>query len=347
MSPSPAEAPGPTAIDGARPDRKRAPSRLVWLSLVLAAVLLYTTLRDLDWSAFWNTIKSGHYEILLLTIPIASANYFLRAVRWSVLVRSETKVAILSVFWANMVGYMGNAYLPARAGELLRSAFLGQKKGLGTSFVLATALSERILDAVTLVLVGSVALVSHGQIAPPLASGVRLMAGVAVLGLAVLLTAPFQELRIVRILGRLPLPETMSQTICQQAVRFLIGMRSLQNARRMVAFALLTAVIWLVDALGSCIGVRIISQTLSLSQAMILLAALGLSSAVPSTPGYVGVYQYVAVTVLMPFGFSRPEALAYILIGQVLNYMVVSFWGLLGLWRINAHSDSAGTPAEP
>ncbi len=80
--------------------------------------------------------------------------------------RSEARVPVLSVFWANMVGYLGNAYLPARAGELMRSALLGQKMGLGTSFVLATALSERILDAVTLVLIGSASLLSQGQLRP-------------------------------------------------------------------------------------------------------------------------------------------------------------------------------------
>jgi hypothetical protein len=83
------------------------------------------------------------------------------------------------------------------------------------------------------------------------------------------------------------------------------------------------------------IGVRIISQTLSLGQSFILLAALGLSSAIPSTPGYIGVQQFVAVSVLVPFGFSRPAALAYILIAQVFNYLVISFWGLIGLWQVN------------
>jgi hypothetical protein len=297
--------------------------------------LLYFTLRGLDWAAFWSALRNGHYEILLLTIPIASISYFIRAVRWSVLVRSEAPVPILSVFWANMVGYMGNAYLPARAGELLRSAFLGQKGGLGTSFVLATALSERFLDAVALVLIGSVALLSQGSMPPALANGVRVMAVAGFLGLTVILLAPYQERRIVRILGRLPLPDKISQTISQQTVRFLVGMRSLQNARRMLAFVGLTAVVWLVDGLGSTIAARIISQTLSLGQALVLLAALGLSSAIPSTPGYVGVYQFVAVTVLPAFGFSRADALAYILISQVLGYVVVSFWGLLGLWQLN------------
>ncbi len=61
---------------------------------------------------------------------------------------------------------------------------------------------------------------------------------------------------------------------------------------------------------------------------------MGLSSAIPSTPGYVGVYQFVAVTVLVPFGFPRADALACSLVLQVMNDAVVTFWGLLGLWQL-------------
>lgn len=285
--------------------------------------------------AFWKTLKSGHYQFLLFTIPIASVNYFIRASRWSVFVRAEKKVSVLSVFWANMVGYMGNAFLPARAGELLRSAFLGQKSGLGTSFVLATALAERVLDAIALVMIGSMSLLWQGNISPMFTNAVRITALVGALGLGILIIAPFQEILILRVVGWMPLPEKISRPISEQITRFLIGMRTLQNWRRLVTFILLTAVIWLVDAMCNTIGVRIISQSLTIGQALILLAALGLSSAIPSTPGYIGVYQFVAVTVLMPFGFSRADALAYILISQVLNYLVVSFWGLIGLWQIN------------
>ncbi|MHC1732040.1 MAG: lysylphosphatidylglycerol synthase domain-containing protein [Bacteroidales bacterium] len=71
--------------------------------------------------------------------------------------------------------------------------------------------------------------------------------------------------------------------------------------------------------------------TLSIPQAFILLAALGLSSAIPSTPGYVGVYQIVAVAVLVPLGFRQEDALVYILAYQAFNYILVGVWGGIGV----------------
>ncbi len=318
-----------------QPARSRRRLWVLIFAFSLAAVLLYFTLRNLDWTSFGKLITTGHYEILLLTIPLASLNYFIRSVRWGTLVNTDKKVPLLSIFWANMVGYLGNAYLPARAGEIIRSAYLGQKSGAGVSFVFATALVERLLDVIALVLIGSISVLLQSQISSLLAGALKIMAAAGAIGLAAVIVMPFQEKLITTLIAKLPLPGRVLQKIGEIVKRFLLGMRSLHNARRLGSFILLTAVIWLFDGIGNVIGVRIIAQTLTLSQAFILLAALGLSSAIPSTPGYIGVYQFVAVNILVPFGFSRPAALAYILISQVVGYLVISFWGLIGLWQVN------------
>jgi uncharacterized protein (TIRG00374 family) len=318
--------------------------RFAWLAIftiLLAAILLYFTLRGLDWESFWNAIRNGRYEILLIIIPIASLNYFIRAARWSIFIHSQKKVLVISIFWANMIGYMGNAYLPARAGEILRSIFLGQEKGLGISFVLATALTERALDVIALVIIGSISMLGQSSIPSQLQNALRATASIGIIGLIFILIMPHQEQLVFKILNIFPLPEKLRVVLIEQTSRFLIGMRSLQNAKRAITFTALTIIIWFVDAIANVIGVHIIGQSLSIGQALILLAALGLSSAIPSTPGYIGVYQFVAVVVLVPFGFSRSDALAYILISQILSYIIITFWGLIGLWQINKSRDFA------
>jgi len=238
-----------------------------------------------------------------------------------------------------MVGYMGNAYLPARAGEILRSVFLGREKQLGVSFVLATALTERALDVIALVIIGSIAMLGQSSIPLELQNAVWVTTSIGVTGLIFILVMPYQEKFVFSVLNKLPLPNRFRVMLNEQISRFLIGMRSLQNTKRLTSFIALTIIIWLVDALINVISVHIIGQNLNIGQALILLAALGLSSAIPSTPGYIGVYQFVAVIVLVPFGFSRADALAYILISQILSYAIITFWGLIGLWQINKARD--------
>ncbi|MDO8753806.1 MAG: lysylphosphatidylglycerol synthase transmembrane domain-containing protein, partial [Anaerolineales bacterium] len=122
--------------------------------------------------------------------------------------------------------------------------------------------------------------------------------------------------------------------------QFLSGLKSLHNITRVAQFTGLTGLIWLMDAAGTVFLAYILNIPLLLQQAFVLLAALGLSSAIPSTPGYVGVYQFVAVTTLAPFGISQAGALAYILISQILGYILIGFWGLLSLWQFNKQPEA-------
>ena len=66
---------------------------------------------------------------------------------------------------------------------------------------------------------------------------------------------------------------------------------------------------------------------------VLLIAGLGLGRALPSTPGYVGIYQFVAVSVLVQFGIAPTDAIADILLVQVLSYVTIGFWRALGFRR--------------
>jgi uncharacterized protein (TIRG00374 family) len=287
----------------------------------------------LEWLSFWETLRRGKYVYLFITLPIGGFNYFLRALRWRTLVQNEKGLSPLAVFWANMIGYLGNLYLPARAGEFFRSAVLGKETGRGTSFVLATALTERIIDAITLVMILAAGLLSQNDLPPAIQKAVWGVGIGGAVGLLSVILLPRQEKRLAKLISHDRFPQKYQEKIQGQLIRFLTGMRSLQSTDRITKFLTFTLFIWWIDGMSIVIGARIVSQTLSLSQALIFLAALGLSSAIPSTPGYIGVYQFVAVSVLIPFGFSHADSLAYILIIQISGYLLVTLLGLIGLWQ--------------
>jgi uncharacterized protein (TIRG00374 family) len=304
------------------------------LALLLAGVLLFLAVRGVNWRDLLETLRHTRLEFLALMFCVGSASSFLRGLRWRVLLSAEKPIAPVTAFWATMVGYLGNNFLPARAGEIIRSVAIGQVAGISTSFVLATALTERMIDAVVLVLIGLATLLSLEGLPQVLLDLLRVIGMVAFAGLIGLFIAPRLEGLITRILNGLPLSATLRARLTGIVGQFLLGMRALQNVRRALSFAGLTAVIWLVDALGATIVARAMNLTLALPQAFLLLAALGLSSAAPSTPGYVGIYQFVAVNVLALFGFSNSEALAYIIVLQAMTYVSVTIWGSMGAWRL-------------
>jgi glycosyltransferase 2 family protein len=313
------------------------------LAIVLAGILLYAAFRGVDLAEIWailHRVRPSYVTVVLLLCTVA---YLLRAVRWRVLLRSEGQTPTLrSVFAATMVGYMANGYLPARAGEVIRSAMLGSSTGRGTSFVLATALSERLLDAIALVLIGAGTVPFVVGLPSELRAALFAMGIIGLLGLVCLLVAPRIEGSLSKWVSRLPLPARLHGPLGTMLTRFLMGMRACQRPRTAAAFAALTAIIWLNDAFTWTVLARAFQLSLSLPQAFVLLAALGLSSAIPSTPGFIGVYQFVAVAVLPLFGYSREHALAYILMVQAIAYFMFTALGLPSFWLFYRSRERTG-----
>lgn len=331
------------------PQKSQPRFRLSWsfvLTIALALVLLYLAFRGVDWGEMLRTVQQGRLEFLFLGFLAMSASYFLRGLRWRVLLSAEKTLHPVTVFWGTCVGYLGNAFLPARAGELIRTALISQRSGIAALYVLATALTERIMDAALLVLIVVFMLSTFEGMPEWLISAQQVMLIIGVGGMIGLLLAYRLKGLILAVVTRLPLPERIEAKLLEFIEQFLLGTRAFQNPGRAVSFIALTAVIWAMDVVVGLQIAQAFGLEISAAEVLFLLAALGLSSAIPSTPGYVGVYQFVAVTVLEPFGIGQSEALVYILAFQAVTYAVVMIWGGLGLWRLNVGiGERANDPA--
>jgi glycosyltransferase 2 family protein len=308
------------------------------IALPLAAVLLIFAFRGVNWATMLGRLSRGRLDLLALAFLTYTTTFSVRALRWRVLLSAEKRLAPLTVFWATMVGYLGNSFLPARAGELIRSGLLARKTRLSMSYVLATALVERVLDVVALVLISAVAITTLPSAPIWLVGATRVLGILALFALLVFVVLPRVEPHIQRPLARILGATALQARLASLLNQFLLGMRAFQHVPRGVGFAGLTLFIWLGDSVALVIVARAFDLTLALPQALILNAALGLASAAPSTPGYVGIFQFVAVTVLAPFGFARDEALAFILGAQAVIYAIVIVWGMLGLWFLGIRS---------
>lgn len=124
------------------------------LSILVAAGLIWLTLRRTDWAEFAVVLRTADYRWLVALLPITLASHGLRAWRWRLLLgtlRSAPKkrLPMGDLFAAVMIGYMINYAIP-RAGELVRSTHLARRRQMSVSGVLGTVISERLIDVVFL-----------------------------------------------------------------------------------------------------------------------------------------------------------------------------------------------------
>jgi hypothetical protein len=301
-------------------------------SILISAVLLYGALRGVAWSRVWSIIAHADLRYIAAGAAFACCSFFLRSLRWRILLNAEGRLGVATVFWANMAGYLGNSFLPARAGEVVRSLLISSRSGLSKTYVLTTALSERMMDAIALVLFASIVLLGVNPKPAWLRDVSGGMTAAAVAGVLAVIVLPHSGGLLASIVKRIPMPAAIRARLLGLVEQILLGVRAFHNWGRLAGFSLLTAAIWASDALGIMTGAYGLGLHIPCPVAVLLLAGLGLGSALPSTPGYVGVYQFAAVTILTPFGISRDGALAFILVSQAMNYVLVLAGGLPGYY---------------
>ena len=322
-------------VEQAQPQKRGGLAAWRWiLAIAIAAVLLYAALRGVDWMRVWRTVVEARWDLLAGAACISVCSFTLRALRWRILLNAGTSqpLGLGTVFRANMAGYLGNNVLPARAGEVIRSLIISSKSSLSRTYVLTTAVSERMTDAIVLVLWGSLMLSRVAKLA--WMEGVaRSMSVAAAAGAVCLMVSPHAEGLVHRVLKWLPLPAKLKERVKGLVEQILLGIRAFHHWGRLAGYAVLTALIWSADATSLMIGARALGFHLSYPAAILLLTAMGLGSALPSTPGYVGIYQFAAVTVLAAFGIGRDQALAYSLVTQALGYVVVAILGVPGMYE--------------
>ena len=298
------------------------------VSFALAGALLYFSLRGVDWGSVWRIIATARWEYLAGSALFVCVSSFLRSLRWRILLNAEANLSVWTVFRATMAGYLGNNFLPARAGELIRSLLIVRRSRLSTTYVLTTALSERMMDVIALVLWSSLVLMGVHPKPQWMADLSRSLAIVAAMGALAVTIIPHTGNLLIHVMKRAPLPAGVRIKLLGLSEQVLLGMRAFHDWRRFGGFVALTIPIWSCDAFSAMACSRAFGLDITFPVAMLLLTGLGLGSALPSTPGYLGIYQFVAVSVLVPFGVGKDAALAYILVLQAIGYAVVVVLGI-------------------
>ena len=302
--------------------------RCLWfwlLSIATTLLFLYLSCRGINWRLVWQTIVHANWRYLAAAGIVTCTSYFLRSLRCTFLWNAGESLSVGLVFSANMAGYLGNNFLPARAGELVRTVWISRQSRLSKAYVLTTAVSERLIDVIALVLGSSVLLLGVEPKPGWMESLSRTMAWASgAAGFALILLPHTGKLAAAGV-GKLP--ARLGARLIGPVEQVLLGVKALHHWERLTGFIAFTVLIWLADTFSFTILARSLNMWMSFTVAFLLSTRIGLGSSLPSTPGYVGVYQFVAITVLTPFAFSRDAALAFILAAQALGYTVILILG--------------------
>ena len=297
------------------------------LGFAISIVCLYFAFRGIQWGQVAVTFKKASYPPLVLSILFQLFSLAIAGFRWKTVI-NLSEVSWVSASASMMVGLMVNNILPGRMGEFVRPILLGEEIKRSKAFLFATVVIDRISDLVVLLILG---LLSFGMFPfIPWARQMSIIGGLLlVFVLLVIGVFSYSNIgsKIERVVNQLGVSRFYERA-AHSLQKFRLGFRSIQSVQQGAAVFGLSWLVWAAWFLGLYYALRAFDLVLPVWGMILLLSTLNLGGLVPSSPGYAGTYQFLAILVLSNFAIKKEEALSFILVFHALWYVPQTLIGL-------------------
>ncbi len=310
-----------------------------WIQLVvglaLSVGLIWYAFRATPFGDVWSHIVAMHRWPMFVAVVLATMPFLLRVPRWSLLLRHEDGSPIRPRhLWQSIaLGFAGNNILPFRLGEVLRIGAISRLAPVPFSSAFSSVAVERVLDALTAVALLSGALLLVDLPAGDLGHRAQ-MAGILGAGLLVgaVAVARWPHLVLGPIEALLP-AGGFRDGLIGLVSRVIAGLAALSDPRRALPVIGWSVIIWCVNASAFWLAFRAFDINVGFGGALIVQGALLFGIALPSTPGYAGLFETaIWVTLLQFFGVPQDIGLAYAIAYHVLTFVPITVLGVHALF---------------
>jgi len=296
-------------------------TRWAWLiGLAVSAGLLAWTLHDVQPRAILAHAGRANPWLLVATVALATLTFPIRTWRWQV----------------NL--------LPARAGEFARAYVAKRQLPVRFTTALASIGVERVMDGLVMVALMAVAIAvpsfpRHARIGTAsvshLATGAAMLFGTALLVALAVVHRPAPWLSFFNRVLHAVLPTRFADRLVRFAEGLIGGLEVLRRPGRFAAVVAWSLLLWLVNAAAFAVCFRAFGMPVPAAGALLLQAIIGFGVALPSSPGFVGVFELATKYTLEVYGIAPDLAVSYALTYHLTTFLPITLLGLYSLRRVH------------
>lgn len=304
-----------------------------WLGVAISLLCLFLAIKDIDLADVLAALRGANYGPVLGTALLTALGMWARALRWQLLFYPRTDMPVGKLLSVLNIGYLLNNILPARLGDLARAYIIGRLTGVSKARALSTILVERVVDV--LVVAFFLAALLPFIPVPEWAARPGLLIGLAVLSIAGFLVILARERqRATTIVGHLLhfSPWLERRGVRQLATSLLDGLEVLRFPGPAALLGIGSVLIWGISIAQFHAALVAFDLQLPITATIFILSVTALGMTVPSSPGYIGVWEYTIVLALSPFQVEKSLALSYALVLHATVYLTLTIMGLVSLW---------------
>jgi uncharacterized membrane protein YbhN (UPF0104 family) len=334
-----------------------------WIGIFFSILALAFAFRQVNLRDVWAALAGVNYWLLVASLVPLVAFLVLRAFRWRLLFHPQQGLHIANLFAVINIGYLLSNIFPARLGDVARAYLLGDTEEVSRATTFSTIVAERVLDA--LCAVGGFFVVLPFAPLPTWMVRSGLVVGAAALvavGIFVVLVRRREWTlglldRILRAV-RWPDCETMARYwqglsrrthlgfvahlgwvdgagLQRMAGSLIDGFSGIATLRLGPPLLLWSLVIWVVISAFYWIVLLAFDTSSPFVAGLAVASVTALGMTIPASPGYIGVFEFLARETMVLFGMGPGAALSYALVAHAIVYIVYTFLGLVSMAQQN------------
>jgi glycosyltransferase 2 family protein len=314
--------------------------------LGLGIFLVWWSIKDLssaDKSQIKAALKTARYFLIIPVIIILLLSHIVRAFRWRLLIESLGYTSSKgNTFFAVMIGYLANQALP-RLGEIMRCTVLARYEKIPVDKLIGTVILERLIDALTLLLIFALTLAMQPGFYPQLIDAFfhssetagqkkipTYIIGLILIGLIAVVIILWMLIKKKNLNDAVSLIKKIWRSIWQ-------GVSAIQHLKKRKQFVLFTVMLWTLYLAGGYLGFMALRETehYGIKEAFAVLTAGSVGMVV--TPGGIGAYTLLIEKTMQIYGLQKGIALAFgwilwlalngvILIGGLVSFAALPYY---------------------
>lgn len=299
------------------------------VGFIVSIVLLYFSLKDIRFHEIMATLQKADPWLIPVPLIFIIIAVVLCAFRWSRLIGGG--VHFLGVFAALMIGLFVNNVLPARIGEVARAYVISKKHGLSFTYSFSTVLLDRFFDLTGLLLL---AFIFFPDESLPAAVSRSIYILIALLifciGCMILLSRETFAKKIAGISTRIKRP--LLSKLTDRIFKIQENLKRINSPFNLILSVAISFCTWFSMTIALYLVILMLGIHIDFRDIPFVCALLNLGLTIPSSPGYVGVYQFLLVYLLAIFGVPKHEGFTISIIYHAMwfvPYNVIGFIYLL------------------
>lgn len=311
------------------------------VSLTLLGLIFY----KIDWIKLIQTFKMFDLKNLYAIVPLYVLTLYLRGIRWKSLLLGDSKYSAYNLGTIFTVGSMLNIFLPARAGDVYRAYYLGDKKQEKKMKIFGSIILERTLDGICVFLILLWATLLYCRQA--WITNLAYMIGALFIGslIAFYLIFKFNKIdficeKLIKISSKLP--EFLSKPVIKMIEgaskhtnSFMEGFEVLDSIKYTSQAFIMSIIIWLIECYVAFLIINSFHINLGFSAALFVISLISFSTMIPSTSVFLGPYQYAYILALGIYNIDKSTALAISTVHQGILVIILTIIGGFYLLKFN------------